>query len=87
MAKPSVRAKHTGISRIDQKERNTYGWYVRAQVRGRAYAKFFADASSGGKTKALEKAIRFRNGLFRKLGKSVAPKAPRKSKRKAARKK
>lgn len=71
MAKPSVRAKHAGISRIDQKERNTYGWYVRAQAGGRAYAKFFADASCGGKTKALERAVRFRDGLFKKLGKSI----------------
>ncbi len=42
-----------GISRIDQPERNNYGYYVRVTRRGKQHAKFFADRQSGGKRKAL----------------------------------
>jgi len=59
-----------GISRIDQDERHTHGWYVRVQRAGRSVAKFFPDQALGGKGKALAAARKFRDAL---AGKSVLP--------------
>lgn len=45
-----------GISRIEQPEKNHFGYYVRLTWRGRQYAKFFADKKYGGKRMALNAA-------------------------------
>ena len=45
-----------GISRIEQAEKNHYGYYVRLNWRGTQFAKFFSDKKYGGKRKALKAA-------------------------------
>lgn len=57
-----------GISRIDQPTRNTYGWYVRVTFNGKQVAKFFSDKVHGGKPKALEAAVRYRDQAEEELG-------------------
>lgn len=60
---------HKNISRIDHAKKYTHGWYVRITFGGTQHAKFFGDEAHGGRERALEKAVRFRNNLERKLGK------------------
>lgn len=60
---------HKGISRIDNAEKHTHGWYVRVCYDRRMHSKFFSDATKGGKEKALEAAIQHRNNLEAELGK------------------
>ena len=60
---------HKGISRIDQEERKTHGWYVRVSFNNQRRAKFFSDASHGGRERALEQAILYRNEAEAELGK------------------
>ncbi len=66
-----VRAQsgYKGISRIEQAARNTYGWYVRVSFNNQKRVKFFSDAANGGKEKALEAAVKYRNQAERELGK------------------
>ena len=66
-----VRAQsgHKGISRIEQEARNTYGWYVRVSFNNQKRVKFFSDAAYGGKEKALEHAVQYRNKAEKELGK------------------
>jgi hypothetical protein len=47
-----------GISRIEQPEKNHFGYYVRLTWRGNQYAKFFSDKKYGGKRAALQAAER-----------------------------
>jgi len=55
-----MRSKYPGISRIDSK--NTHGWYVRVYAKGAVFvSKLFSDRQYGGKKKALENAIKFRD--------------------------
>ncbi|MCH8569591.1 MAG: hypothetical protein LAT67_15060 [Balneolales bacterium] len=49
------------ISRIDQNEKNTFGWFVRIRRDGRQVSKFFSDGKFDGKDKALKAAIEFRD--------------------------
>jgi len=42
-----------GISRKDQPENQTHGFYVRLKRDGKIYSAFFADNSHGGREKAL----------------------------------
>lgn len=60
---------HKGISRIDQEKRKTHGWYVRVSFNGERRVKFFSDAACGGKEKALEQAVEYRNEAEKELGK------------------
>src|SRR3982750_4621639 len=60
---------HKGISRIDQPERKTHGWYVRVSFNAQRRVKFFSDAAHGGKETALEHAIVYRNEAEKELGK------------------
>jgi hypothetical protein len=62
-------AKHKSISRIDQPEKHTHGWYVRVRYAKHEVSKFFPDKLHGSKKKALEQAIRFRDRTERELGK------------------
>jgi hypothetical protein len=58
-----------GISRIDQPEKRTHGFFVRLQRRGISHNAFFADQSYGGKRRALRAAQRH----FRILEKKYRP--------------
>ena len=58
-----------GISRIDQDEKRTHGWFVRIMRKGRVSTAFFADLSNGGKGKALAKA----RTHYAKLVKAAGP--------------
>ncbi len=60
---------HKNISRVDYAKKHTHGWYVRITLAKTQYAKFFSDETHGGRDEALEKAVRYRDGLERKLGK------------------
>ena len=61
--------KYKSISRIDQPEKHTHGWYVRVRYNGNEVSRFFNDKLFGGKTKALDKAVNFRDRTERELGK------------------
>lgn len=58
-----------GISRIDQREKRTHGFFVRLQRRGITRNAFFADQSCGGKRRALRAAQKY----FRVLEKKYQP--------------
>lgn len=64
-----AKSGYKGISRIDQTERKTYGWYVRVRFNGTQRSKFFSDEANGGREKALEQAVLFRNRTEQELGK------------------
>lgn len=66
MARPK---RYKSVSRIDQPEKHTHGWYVRVRFNGNEVSKFFPDKQFGGKTKSLQSAIDFRDDTERKLGK------------------
>ncbi|MBL8151278.1 MAG: hypothetical protein JNN15_15250 [Blastocatellia bacterium] len=61
--------KIKGISRIDSQDGRTHGWYVRVFFKSEKRIKFFSDGVYGGKERAFEKALRFRNRAERELGK------------------
>src|SRR5689334_8326976 len=63
-----AKSGHKGISRIDQPSRNTLGWYVRVMFDGKQVAKFFSDKSHGGRKKALDAAVRYRDEAEKQLG-------------------
>ena len=42
-----------GISRIDQPEKRTHGFFVRLARQGKTHSAFFSDKSHGGRQKAL----------------------------------
>ncbi len=56
-----------GISRIEQPEKNHFGYYVRLTWRGQQYAKFFSDKKHGGKRKALRAAEAYFDELDAKM--------------------
>lgn len=64
-----AKSGHKGISRIDQPERRTHGWYVRVHFNGVRRAKFFSDAAHEGRDEALAAAVQWRNQTERELGK------------------
>ncbi len=57
------------ISRIDQEERKTHGFFVRVCFNKKIHSKFFSDKRCGGRHKALMKAQAWRNETEKKLGK------------------
>ncbi len=61
--------KHKGISRVDSKTSRTFGWYVRVFFNGEKKVRFFSDGCYGGRDKALQKALQFRNKAEKELGK------------------
>jgi hypothetical protein len=83
-----AKANMKGISRIDQDERRTHGWYVRVRLRSGRYAsKLFSDKMHGSKKKALEAAASYRDAMTPEAEpKKAAKKAARKPARKAAKK-
>lgn len=56
------------ISRIDQPERKTHGWYVRINYFGDQIRKFFSDFAYGGKWKAHARAVAWRDKTLREHG-------------------
>lgn len=60
------RKRIKGISRIDQREKRTHGFFVRLCRRGKIYNGFFADKSYGSKAKALKAAQKCYDELQRK---------------------
>lgn len=66
---PSNTKKHKDISRIDQKDNSTLGWYVRVRYQGKTHSKFIADRKHGGKDEGLNKAIEWRNETEQRIGK------------------
>ena len=92
-----AKANMKGISRIDQDERRTHGWYVRVRLRSGRYAsKLFSDKMHGSKKKALDAAVAYRDAMTpesepkatkKKAAKKVVKKAAKKpAKKKAAKK-
>lgn len=61
--------RHKSISRIDQPEKHTHGWYVRVHFQGKQIAKFVPDKQHGGKKKSLLAAIKFRDETEEQIGK------------------
>ncbi len=60
--------KYKGISRIDQIEKKTHGWYLRIRHQGVMRSKFFSDNKHHGREAALQAAIVYRNVLEKNLG-------------------
>ena len=67
MKKPSSGEK--GVTRIDNEDKNTHGWYVRVCFNRKMYLKFFADTLHGGREKGFKKAVKYRDTLEKELGK------------------
>ena len=64
-----AKSGYKGISRIDQTERKTHGWYVRVRFNGMQRSKFFSDEAHGGREEALALAVQHRNRTEQELGK------------------
>ena len=56
---------YKGISRIDSAR--AVGWFVRVSWHGEHVRKFFSDGVNGGKRKALEAALEFRDRTEKQL--------------------
>ena len=61
--------KYKNISRVDQESKRTHGWYVQVRFQGEIKSKLFSDKKFGGRSRALEKAVAWRNMTEKKLGK------------------
>lgn len=66
--KKSKENPNKGVSRIDQKDKRTHGWFVRIMRKGEVHNAFFADKTCGGKGKALEAARKEYRRMARALG-------------------
>lgn len=64
-----AKSGHKDISRIDQPEKRTHGWYVRVRFGGSTRSKFFSDEANGSRDEALQRAIHYRNKTEAELGK------------------
>jgi hypothetical protein len=62
------RGRTPGISRIDQPDKRTHGYFVRLARRGKIYPAFFGDKTHGGKRRALKAAQKHYRMLLRKHG-------------------
>jgi hypothetical protein len=63
---------HTpGVSRIDQPEKRTHGFFMRLQRNGKIHSAFFADKKHGGQAQALAAAQEHHRKLAAKLGTPV----------------
>ncbi|MFZ0389883.1 MAG: AP2 domain-containing protein [Calditrichia bacterium] len=56
-----------GISRIEQPEKFTFGWYVRVRYKGKVKSKFFSDKKHGDRAKAFMKARSFYKQQMKKV--------------------
>lgn len=64
-----AKSGHKSISRIEDPDNHTVGWYVRVHFNNGSRSKWFADHRHGGKRAALLKAIEFRDATEKELGK------------------
>jgi hypothetical protein len=62
------RKKFPGISRIDQPEKRTHGFFVRLARNGKIFPAFFSDKTHGGRLRAFAAAQRHYEKLLRKHG-------------------
>jgi hypothetical protein len=53
------RARTPGISRIDQPEKHTHGFFVRLSRKGKRHSGFFSDKRLGGRAHALKAAQKY----------------------------
>jgi hypothetical protein len=60
--------KFKGVTRIDEPERHGVGWYARVTLNRRTQSKYFSDGRHGGKQRALQKAISWRDDKEKELG-------------------
>ena len=60
-----------GISRIEQPEKFTFGWYVRYRYQGQIKSKFFSDRKHGGRDKAFMKAKSYYKKQMKKIIKKI----------------
>jgi len=67
-SRKSSKSPNAGISRINQPEKRTFGFFVRLMRKGRIYNAFFADKTYGGKQKALGAARQHYTNLVRQHG-------------------
>jgi hypothetical protein len=67
MRKPASN-KFKGVTRIDDPERHGVGWYARVTFKRRTQSKYFSDGRHGGKQRALQKAISWRDNKEHELG-------------------
>ena len=61
--------KHKDISRINQPENYTVGWYVRVRYKGKCHSRYFSDKKHQGENLSLLAAISWRDGRRSRLGK------------------
>lgn len=61
-----------GISRIEQPEKFTYGWYVRVRYKGKTKSKFFSDRKYGDRAKAFMKAKSYYKSQMKKIMEKIA---------------
>src|SRR5688572_16042498 len=60
------RSRTPGISRIDQPEKRTHGFFVRLLRKGKRYTGFFGDKGHGGRAPALKAAQKYYQELLKK---------------------
>jgi hypothetical protein len=60
-----------GISRIEQPEKFTFGWYVRFRYQGKIKSKFFSDRKYGGRAKAFMKAKSYYKKQMKRIIKMI----------------
>jgi len=60
------RRRTPGISRIDQPEKRTHGFFVRLSRKGKRYSGFFGDKGHGGRGRALKAAEAYYQKLLKK---------------------
>ncbi|MBU1059083.1 MAG: AP2 domain-containing protein [Proteobacteria bacterium] len=65
----SEEQKCKSITRVDQEEKTTHGWYVRIRFLGEIKSKFFSDKKNGGSQMGFKKALAWRNATEKKIGK------------------
>ena len=66
-ARRKLQAK--GVARIDDPGRHGVGWYARVTFRGKTHSKYFADGVHGGKGRAFDRAVEWRDATEKALGK------------------
>jgi hypothetical protein len=76
-----VPARNYAIARIDLPGAGTHGWQVRLQRRGVKHAKYFSDRGHGGRARAFERALRWRDALLRQFAKEESARVCRRSAR------
>lgn len=66
-------SKTPGICRIDQPEKRTHGFFLRAARQREIYSAFFPDKKWGGRAEALAAAVEYRRKLLNLLGRPAHP--------------